>query len=230
MNFTQEKDPKKHLWGIGLVIALHAIVIWALLTGLAQKIVEVVKAPLETMIIQEVKPPPPPPPPPVNLPPPPKAVAPPPPFIPPPEVVVATPPTTETIQVTTAVVPRVVERMVPTAPPDPASTAPVNTPRAAEPVKEPHRVAAVIDAKQACEEPEYPSTSRRNEEQGTVVLRFLVDVDGHVVDSKIANSSGFSRLDRAARDTLSRCVFKPGTVDGKPEQSWANIRYTWHLN
>lgn len=226
MNFTQQRDTKKHLTGIMVVVALHAIVVWALLTGLAQKIVEVVKAPLETMIIQEIKPPPPPPPP-VNLPPPPKVVAPPPPFIPPPEVVVATPPPTESIQATTAVVPQVVERMVPTAPPDSASKAPVNMPRV---VREPHRVAAVIDAKQACEEPEYPSTSRRNEEQGTVVLRFLVDVDGHVVDSKIANSSGFSRLDRAARDTLSRCIFKPGTVDGKPEQSWANIRYTWQLN
>jgi len=226
MNFTQEKDTKKHLVGVMVVVTLHVIVIWALLTGLAQKIVEVVKAPLETMIIQEIKPPPPPPPPPVNLPPPPKAMAPPPPFIPPPEVVVATPPpVAETIRVTSAVAPPVAVSMVPTAPPDPSSTAPANTP-----TKEPHRVAAVIDAKQACEEPEYPSTSRRNEEQGTVVLRFLIDVDGHVVDSKIATTSGFNRLDRAARDTLSRCVFKPGTVDGKPEQSWANIRYTWHLN
>lgn len=229
MNFTQEKDPKKHLWGIGLVVALHAIVIWALLTGLAQKIVEVVKAPLETMIIQEIKPPPPPPPPPVNLPPPPKAMAPPPPFIPPPEVVVATPPPTETIQVTTAVVPQVVERMVPTAPPDPASTAPVNTPRAAEPVKEPARVAAERD-KSSCEDPEYPPTSRRNEEQGTVILRFLVDVSGHVVDGKVATSSGSSRLDRAAKDAFSQCTFKPATVDGKPEQAWVSVRYLFQLN
>lgn len=227
MNFTQQRDPKKHLMGVMIVIALHVIVIWALLTGLAQKIVEVVKAPLETKIIQEIKPPPPPP---AAPPPPPKMAAPPPPFIPPPEVVVATPPpVANTIQVTTAVAPREPVQMTPSAPPEITGTAPA-VPSVATAPKEPHRVAAVIDAKQACEEPEYPSTSRRNEEQGTVVLRFLIDVDGHVIDSKIATTSGFSRLDRAARDTLSRCVFKPGTVDGKPEQSWANIRYTWHLN
>ncbi|NOS97407.1 MAG: energy transducer TonB, partial [Methylotenera sp.] len=156
-------------------------------------------------------------------------IAPPPPFIPPPEVVVATPPPTETIQVTTAVVPQVVERMVPTAPPDPASTAPVNTPRAAEPVKEPTRVAAERD-KSSCEDPEYPPTSRRNEEQGTVILRFLVDVSGHVVDGKVATSSGSSRLDRAAKDAFSQCTFKPATVDGKPEQAWVSVRYLFQLN
>jgi protein TonB len=229
MNFTQQRDPKKHLIGIMLVIALHIIVIWALVTGLAQKIVEVVKAPLETKIIQEIKPPPPPP---LAPPPPPKLSAPPPPFIPPPEVVVATPPpVANTIQVTSSVAPPAPVAMVPSAPPELTGTDPVAAPPSPAPAaKEPRHVAPVIDAKLACEEPEYPSTSRRNEEQGTVVLRFLVDVDGHVIDSKIATTSGFSRLDKAARDTLSRCVFKPGTVDGKPEQSWANIKYTWHLN
>jgi len=228
MNFArQQREPGKHLVGMMFVVAIHVVVVWALMTGLAQKVVEVVKAPLETKIIQEIKPPPPPPAPP---PPPPKLAAPPPPFIPPPEIVVTTPPpVANTIRVTTAVAPPEAVPMVPTAPPEPTSTAPA-VPSAPTSAREPQRTAAVIDAKQACEEPEYPSASRRNEEEGTVVLRFLVDVDGHVIDSKIATSSGFSRLDRAARDTLSRCVFKPGTVDGKPEQSWANIRYTWHLN
>ena len=117
--------------------------------------------------------------------------------------------------------------MVPTAPPEPTAVA-TDAPPA--PARESQRTAPVIDARQGCEEPEYPSSSRRNGEEGTVVLRFLVNVDGRVIDSKIATSSGFSRLDRAARDTLSRCVFKPGTVDGKPEQAWANIRYNWQLN
>jgi periplasmic protein TonB len=52
--------------------------------GLAQRLVEVIKAPIETKIIEEVKPPPPPPP--ENLPPPPKFAPPPPSFVPPPEV------------------------------------------------------------------------------------------------------------------------------------------------
>src|SRR5256885_4487152 len=58
----------------------HVLLIYALVHGLARKIVEVVRAPLETKIIEEVKRPPqeqPPPPPP-----PPKLATPPPPFIP----------------------------------------------------------------------------------------------------------------------------------------------------
>ncbi|MGZ8982673.1 MAG: energy transducer TonB [Methylotenera sp.] len=224
MNFTmQQRDPKKHLMGIAFVIALHIVVVWALLTGLAQKVVEVVIAPLETKIIQEIKPPPPPA---APIPPPPKMAAPPPPFIPPPEVVVATPPpVANIIQVTSTIAPPEAVSMVPTAPPEPTGVA-TAAPSAS---RESQRTAAVIDAKHACEEPEYPSASLRNGEEGTTGLRFLINVDGRVIESKIASSSGFSRLDRAARDTLSRCVFKPGTVDGKPEQSWASLKYTWQL-
>jgi hypothetical protein len=55
--------------------------------GLARKVVEVIKAPIETKIIEEIKKPPPDTPPP----PPPKLAAPPPPFIPPPEVNIQVP-------------------------------------------------------------------------------------------------------------------------------------------
>ncbi len=94
---------------------------------------------------------------------------------------------------------------------------------------DPVRVAPVASAN-ACQKPEYPSISRRLEETGTVVLNFLIDVDGKVLDSKVAQSSGHGRLDEAARQALSLCAFKAGTVDGKPEQAWAQIRYTWTLN
>ncbi len=208
MDFAQQqRNPVRHLAGIAFVIILHVFVVWALVTGLAQKVVEVVKAPIETKLIQEFKKPPPPETPP---PPPPKFAAPPPPFIPPPEVNIAVPPpVANTITAVTS---------KPQPPTPIAVTAPTH-----------QRTSAVIDAKRGCDEPEYPSASRRAEETGTVTLRFLIDVDGRVVDSKIETSSGFPRLDRAARDALSRCTFKAGTVDGKPEQSWASIRYTWRL-
>lgn len=230
MNFAQQqRNPGKHLMGITFVVAFHILVVWALLTGLAQKVVEVVKAPLETKIIQEIKPPPPPAPPPPS----PKMVAPPPPFIPPPEIVVATPPpVANTIQLTTQVAPPEPVSIVPTAAPSPVATAEpaAPAPSAAPAPRQPIRTAPVIDAKKNCEEPEYPSASRRNEEVGKVGLRFLIDVDGRVIDSKIVSSSGFNRLDRAARDALSRCIFKPGTADGKPEQSWASLNYEFHLD
>ena len=81
-----------------------------------------------------------------------------------------------------------------------------------------------------CEKPAYPSASRSMEEEGTVALRFLVGVDGKIVQSEIEKSSGYKRLDEAARAGLSKCQFKPATVDGKPEQAWTTIRYVWRLD
>ncbi|HQW19398.1 MAG TPA: TonB family protein [Rhodocyclaceae bacterium] len=208
MNYaTRHMNPSKHLAGLTIVVLLHVVIAYALLTGLARKVIEVVRAPIETRIIEEKKkiaepdaPPPPPP----------KLAPPPPPFIPPPEVNIALP-TVASANAITAVT-----TALPKAPPPVARHDGVRT-------------APVIDAARSCEKPEYPAASRRMEEEGTVVLRFLIDVDGRVLDSRIEKSSSYDRLDQAARVALSKCKFKAGTVDGKPEQSWANLKYTWRL-
>lgn len=111
------------------------------------------------------------------------------------------------------------------APTGPAVSAPVTS--TSPPVVA--RTPATLQPSHVCEKPVYPAASRRLEEEGTVLLRFLVQADGKVVDSQIEKSSGFRRLDEAARQALARCQFKAATVDGKPEQSWTSIRYTWRL-
>src|SRR5258705_295074 len=91
MNFAQrQRDPRRHLIGFTAVILFHGFIVYALVTGLAKKVVDVVRAPIETKVIEEIKKPPPPPE--IVVPPPPRLEAPPPPFIPPPEVQIATPP------------------------------------------------------------------------------------------------------------------------------------------
>lgn len=80
-----------------------------------------------------------------------------------------------------------------------------------------------------CEKPVYPIASRRLEEEGAVALRFLIGTDGKVIQSEIEKSSGFKRLDEAARAGLSKCLFHPATVDGKAEQAWARMVYEWTL-
>jgi len=60
-------------------------------------------------------------------------------------------------------------------------------------------------------------------------LQFLIGLDGKVADSKIERSSGFRALDAAAKNALSLCKFKPGLVDGKPQQSWTVVDYVWKL-
>ena len=92
MDFSQtQRDPTRRFVGLGAVLIFHIILVYALITGLARKVVEVVKGPIEVKVIEEVikKPPPPP----ELLPPPPKLQAPPPPFIPPPEINIQPPPT-----------------------------------------------------------------------------------------------------------------------------------------
>ena len=81
MSYASPKNADRRLIGFIAVIVLHIVMVYALLNGLARKIVEVVLPPLETRIIEEVKPPPPD----RLLPlPPPKLAAPPPPYVPPP--------------------------------------------------------------------------------------------------------------------------------------------------
>ena len=79
MDFArQQRDPTRHLLGITFVVLLHVFIIYALLTGLGQKVVEIAKKPLTAQIIEEIKAPPPPPVPVVIAPPaPPVVVAPP---------------------------------------------------------------------------------------------------------------------------------------------------------
>jgi len=212
MDYAQrQRDPTKHMIGLMMVALLHALLIYALVTGLARRVVEVIKKPIETKIVEEAKPPPPPEAPP---PPPPKLSTPPPPFIPPPEVQIAVaPPPAATISAVTSTPPPPVAAIVP----QPA------------PVRVPVRTAAVIDAARNCAKPEYPPASARAEETGTVTVRFLIDESGKAVKSEVLRSSGHRRLDEAARAALSLCQFKPGTLDGKPVQSQADIQYVWKL-
>ena len=209
MYMDESLPPSRRLAGIGFVALLHVVIVYALVTGLGRQVVEILHAPIETRLLDEVKPPPPDTPPPVT---PPQLAAPPPPYIPPPEIQVRQPPPPNAIAVVT--------REKPVAPP-----APIQAYAPPAPV----RVPPVIDAARRCRLPEYPPSAKRMEETGVVVLRFLVDVDGGVAESAVESSSGHPRLDEAARNALSLCRFKAGTVDGKPEKSWAKVRYVWKL-
>ena len=55
--------------------------------------------------------------------------------------------------------------------------------------------------------PAYPALSRRMGEQGRVLLRVYVHADGSAGQVEIRESSGFERLDRAARAGLTRIGF-----------------------
>ncbi len=56
MDYTyQPKQSNKRLVAVVAVLALHAFIVYALVTGLARKVVEVIKKPIEAKIVEEVK-------------------------------------------------------------------------------------------------------------------------------------------------------------------------------
>ena len=63
----------------------------------------------------------------------------------------------------------------------------------------------------------YPPLSRAMHERGRVVLKVLVGVDGRSKKLEMIRSSGSPRLDTAAQEAMRRCRFKPGTVNGVPQ-------------
>jgi protein TonB len=184
MNYSQRQaDPRRHLVGIASVILFHVLVVWALVSGLARKVVEVVRAPIETKVIEEIKKPPPPPE--VVVPPPPKMEAPPPPFIPPPEVQIATPPPpAPTITATT-----------PTPPPAPTVITPQAPPAAPAPPAPP--APAVMSAAVVC--PNYSTAmgdaafpkeaTRQGLEKGEATILFTLASSGEVKGVQVERAS-----------------------------------------
>ena len=175
---AQQRDPRKHLLGITAVVIFHLLLVYALANGLWRKIVEVIKAPLNVSIIEEVKPPPPPPPPepPKVAQAQPRVAAPPPPaYAPPVESVVEAPaPVITTTQ----------------APPEPA-------PPPAPPAP------AIVNVAVAC--PNHgsvlPVVPRQAEGMsGKVIVEFVVSASGAIQNVHVAQSSNpvFNRAATAA--------------------------------
>lgn len=204
MDYVEDRFSSHRLAGIAFVVLLHIAIIYALVSGLGDQVVQILHKPLEAKIIQEVKPPPVQPPPP-----PPLLVQPPPPFIPPPLVQIAQPPPPVPVIAT-------VTHVAPAAPP----------PR---PVAQPAiRSGAGLDPNQTCTPPEYPEEAADMGQGGVTLVQFLIGADGAVVSSRVASSSGYDSLDRAAVAALSQCKFKPAIgADGKPQEAWTSIRYVW---
>ena len=203
---SRQRAPRRHLMGIAGVLVLHGLLWWAIQSGLARQVVKVTENTVEALLLSDTLPKPPPPPP-----------APPPPKTPPPTPTAPAP----VVPSTTAPV-----ISVPVTPPAPAPSVAPPAPTPPVPAAPPLRTAPAM---QAGDDPPYPSASRRLGEEGTVRLRFLISAEGRVLQATVEKSSGSQRLDEAALQALAKRQFRPGTLDGKPEQSWATISYKWEL-
>src|SRR5438552_6376855 len=185
----QQMGMGRNVPGIVAVLALHVVIGYALVTGLARKVVEVIKAPLETRVIEEVKAPPPELPPP----PPPKLAAPPPPFIPPPEINIQQP------QVAAA--PAI---MSVTTTPSPAA-APVAATVQAAPQPAVRRNFAPRDRVA----PAYPEKARARGIDGTVLAHIVVQPDGNVAEVRIVSAKPARLFDQEIVRALMQWKFNP---------------------
>jgi protein TonB len=77
--------------------------------------------------------------------------------------------------------------------------------------------------------PPYPALSRRMGEQGRVMLRVLVKPDGRADQIQIQSSSGFVRLDGAARETVWHWKFIPAKRGAEPVPAWVLIPVSFRL-
>src|SRR5688572_2039824 len=170
------------------IIGLHLLVLYALASGLARKMVEVIAPNIEADIVEEVKndeePPPPPPPemerPPVE--------------VPPPEVSIDLP-----METTTTAIQDVTDKPPPPAPPPP--------PRVAG---SPAKMKSAVDPDQF-----YPPGAKRREEQGSPVVQACVGANGRLVrEPVITETSGFPELDGAAVKVAKANRYTPAMEGG----------------
>ena len=78
--------------------------------------------------------------------------------------------------------------------------------------------------------PAYPGLARKRGQEGTVILRVLVNREGRVVDLSIDVPSNFSLLDRAALAAVRKWIFEPGRRGEERVPMWVRVPVTFKLN
>jgi len=75
----------------------------------------------------------------------------------------------------------------------------------------------------------YSSSAAAKGQQGTVVLKLLIDIDGDVIDVKTLESSGHMELDNTAIKNGWRAKFSPPEFNGWPVRVWVSMPFNFAL-
>ncbi|WP_024902241.1 energy transducer TonB, partial [Robbsia andropogonis] len=120
----------------------------------------------------------------------------------------------------------------PAPPPTPATPAP--TPPAPAPAPapaiDPNVPKNVRHLTCAGTRPEYPALSSRRGETGTVVIQFVVDTHGKVESARVKTSSGYDRLDEAARQAALSSPCTPYMEGGTAVKAITERPYSFSLS
>jgi TonB family protein len=78
-----------------------------------------------------------------------------------------------------------------------------------------------------CAVPEFPARWQDEGDTGIVTLAVLVGEDGKVMASRLVNSSGIARVDRASLRASAKCKFQPAAKDSPSAPAWTRVQYNW---
>ncbi len=187
----QQRSPMRHIIGLGIVVLLHVLLIYALMNGLGRAVIDVIKPPITTKIVKEPPPPPPPP----------TLVSPPPPYIPPPDIQIEQPPPPHAIQTVTH------------APPPTPNPAPFTAAKPLPPGPPDHSagVRALNNVK-----PEFPPDMEEAGRAGTVTMSCDISAEGTTSNCAVVSVQGGQSFARSALDYVHRARFAPAVRNGTP--------------
>lgn len=217
LTFDQTTRPRLSPLGLGTVVGVHLL----LLTALVQLNVITLPVPLAVLSVSLLAPAP--------------EITPQPEIVPPkPKPVERRPTPPQTPLQTPTQIAAPAESPAPTpiavapaptfvAAPAPVVAAPVVAPMAAP--TQPRFDADYLDNPK----PAYPAISRRLGEQGRVTLRVHVAADGSTSEVQLHTSSGSSRLDQSALDTVRRWKFVPAKRGPDPVAAWVLVPIAFTL-
>lgn len=78
--------------------------------------------------------------------------------------------------------------------------------------------------------PKYPPTARRMGEQGKVLLRVLVTMEGLAKTVVLNRSSGYEALDHSALKAVQQWRFVPARRGGSPVEAWVQVPILFRLD
>jgi TonB family protein len=79
-----------------------------------------------------------------------------------------------------------------------------------------------------CPQLQYPKSSRRMEEEGSVKLKLRIQL-GDVLEIELEKSSNFAQLDVATILGAAGCRFNPEDKAIAKKNGWKSVIYTWRL-
>ncbi|HEX7319884.1 MAG TPA: TonB family protein [bacterium] len=78
--------------------------------------------------------------------------------------------------------------------------------------------------------PNYPEMARKCGIEGKAMVKALIDIDGSVIETVIAETSGNESLDEAALAAMKKAKYKPAMRKNKPVQIWIGVPINFILD